>query len=227
MKKYRVTLTPDEREQLTGLIATGKAAAQKLTHARILLKADQADGGPAWIDDQVADALDVSVATVERVRQRFVEDGLEAALGRKKQDKPSRVRTLDGAGEARLIALACSPAPEGRVAWTLKMLANKLVELEVVDSICPETVRQTLKKTRSSRGGGSSGASRPRRTRRSCARWRTCWRCTTGPTTRNAPWSAWTRRASNWSGRRSNPSRRSRARPSGSTTSTSAAVRTP
>lgn len=152
MKKYRVTLTPDEREQLTGLIAAGKAAAQKLTHARILLKTDQADGGPAWIDDQVADALDVSVAPVERVRQRFVENGLEAALCRKTQDKPSRVRTLDGAGEARLIALACSPAPAGRAAWTLKMLADKLIELEVVDSICPGTVRQTLKKMSSSRG---------------------------------------------------------------------------
>ena len=152
LKKYLVTLTPDERDGLTGLLAAGKAAAQKLTHARILLKADQADGGPAWIDDQIADALEVSVATVERVRERFVEDGLDAALSRKKPAKPSRMRVLDGAGEARLIALACSPAPGGRAVWTLKMLADKLVELEVVGSICPETVRQTLKKTRSSRG---------------------------------------------------------------------------
>jgi transposase len=152
MKKYRVTLTAEERESLAGLIATGKAAAKKLTHARILLKADQAEGGPGWIDEQIAEALDVSVATIERVRQRFVEDGLEPALVRKKQDKPSRERKLDGAGEARLIALACSKAPRGRVAWTLEMLADKLVELKVVDSICPETVRQTLQKTRSSRG---------------------------------------------------------------------------
>lgn len=152
MKKYRVTLTSDEREQLTGLIAAGKAAAQKLTHARILLKADQAEGGPGWIDEQIAEALEVSVATVERVRQRFVEEGLEPALVRKKPDTPSRERKLDGAGEARLIALACSKAPRGRVAWTLEMLADKLVELKVVDSICPETVRQTLKKTTSSRG---------------------------------------------------------------------------
>jgi transposase len=152
MKKYRVTLTAEERESLVALIAVGKAAAKKLTHARILLKADQAEGGPGWIDQRIAEALEVSVATIERVRQRFVEEGLESALGRKKQDKPSRERKLDGAGEARLIALACSKAPKGRVAWTLQMLADELVELKVVDSICPETVRQTLQKTRSSRG---------------------------------------------------------------------------
>jgi transposase len=152
MKKYRVTLTAEERESLAALIATGKAAAKKLTHARILLKADQAEGGPGWIDDRIAEAMEVSVATIERVRQRFVEQGLELALVRKKQDQPSRQRKLDGAGEARLIALACSKAPRGRVAWTLQMLADKLVELKVVDSICPETVRQTLQKTNSSRG---------------------------------------------------------------------------
>ena len=152
MKKYRVTLTADEREELTALIASGKAAAKKLTHARILLKADQAEGSPGWIDQLIAEALEVSVVTVERVRQRFVEQGLEPALVRKKQDKPSRQRKLDGAGEARLIALACSKVPTGRVSWTLEMLADKLVELKVVDSICPETVRQTLQKTRSSRG---------------------------------------------------------------------------
>ena len=152
MKKYRVTLTAGEQETLSGLIASGQAAAKKLTHARILLKADQADGGPGWTDQRIAEALEVSVATVERVRQRFVEDGLEAALVRKKQDRPSRQRKLDGAAEARLIALACSKAPAGRVAWTLRMLADKLVELEVVDSVCPETVRQALQKTNSSRG---------------------------------------------------------------------------
>ncbi len=152
LKKYRVTLTAEERESLGTLVATGKAAAKKLIHARILLKADQADSGPAWTDQQIAEALDVSVATIERVRQRFVEQGLEPALVRKKPDKPSRERKLDGAGEARLIALACSKVPTGRVAWTLEMLADKLVELKVVDSICPETVRQALQKTRSSRG---------------------------------------------------------------------------
>src|SRR3954465_13248586 len=151
MKKYSVTLTRAEREDLAALIPAGTAAAQKLAHARILLKADQAEGGPGWIDEQIAEALEVSVATIERVRQRFVEQGLEPALVRKEQDKPSRERKLDGAGEARLIALACSKVPKGRVAWTLEMLADKLVELKVVDSICPETVRQVLQKTRSSR----------------------------------------------------------------------------
>jgi transposase len=152
MKKYRVTLTIEERDALICLVTMGKAAAQKLSRARILLKADQAEGGPGWNDEQIAEAVEVSVATIERVRQRFVEEGLEPALGRKKQDRPSRERKLDGAGEARLIALACSKAPRGRVAWTLEMLADKLVELKVVDTICPETVRLALKKTSSSRG---------------------------------------------------------------------------
>src|SRR5947207_7640768 len=114
MKKYKVTLTAEERQQLSELIAAGKAAARKLAHARILLKADAADGGPAWADALFAEAVEVSVATVERVRQRFVEHGLEAALGRKQPDRPSRPRTLDGRAEARLIALACSAPPEGR-----------------------------------------------------------------------------------------------------------------
>ena len=150
MKKYKVTLTAEERQQLADLTASGKAAAKKLTHARILLKADAADGGPAWTDDRIAEALDVSVATVERVRQRFVEQGLEAALVRKKQDHPSRPPLLDGAAEARLIALACSAPPQGRKAWTLSLLAGKLVELEVVEAISYETVRQVLKKMNSS-----------------------------------------------------------------------------
>ncbi len=152
MKKYKVTLTVAERQQLSDLIAAGKAAAQKLAHARILLKADAADGGPAWPDTRIAEAVEVSVVTVERVRQRFVEQGLEAALGRKQRDRPSRPRKLDGRAEARLIALACSAPPGGRQEWTMQLLADKLVELEVVDAVCDETVRRTLKKTRSSRG---------------------------------------------------------------------------
>ena len=152
MKKYRVTLTAEERQQLSDLIAAGKAAAQKLAHARILLKADAAPGGPAWPDARIAEAVEVDVTTIERVRQRFVEQGLEAALVRKKQDRPSRQRKLDGHGEARLVALACSDPPLGRACWTLRLLADKLVELEVVDTISTETVRQVLKKTSSSRG---------------------------------------------------------------------------
>jgi hypothetical protein len=152
VKKYKVTLTPDERDSLQALVSAGKAAARKLAHARIWLKADQAEGGPAWADERIAEAVDVSRATIERVRQRFVEYGLEAALVRKKQDRPSRARALDGRGEARLVALACSEPPAGRAAWTLQLLADALVELRVVEAISGETVRQALKKTRSSRG---------------------------------------------------------------------------
>jgi transposase len=152
MKKYKVTLTAEERQQLHELIAAGKAAAQKLTHARILLKADAAPGGPAWTDERIAEAVEVSIATVERVRQRFVELGLEAALARKMRDRPGRERTLDGRAEARLIAVACSAPPAGRKGWTMRLLADKLVELEVVDTISDETVRRVLKKTRSSPG---------------------------------------------------------------------------
>ena len=152
MKKYTVTLTHQERQQLHEFISAGKGAAKKLAHARILLKADSADGGPAWTDERIAEALEVSVATVERVRQRFVEQGLEAALVRKRQAKPSRERTLDGRAEARLIALACSAPPKGRKRWTLKLLADALVELEVVEAVSDETVRRALQKTRSSRG---------------------------------------------------------------------------
>src|SRR6516162_55644 len=152
MKKYKVTLTAEERQQLHDLVNTGKAAAKKLAHARILLKADAAPGGPAWLDPRIADALEVSVATVERVRQRFVEQGLDAALSRKPRERPARQPKLDGRGEARLIALACSAPPQGRKEWTMKLLADRLVELEVVDTICDETVRRVLKKTNSSRG---------------------------------------------------------------------------
>jgi transposase len=162
MKKYKVTLTACEREQLQELIAVGKAQAKKLTHARILLKADAAAGSPAWPDQRIAEAVEVSQRTVERVRQRFVEQGLESALVRKKQGRPSRERKLDGAAEAHLIALACSRPPEGRGCWTMQLLADQLVELKVVPSVSDETVRRTLQKTRSSRGRGSSGASRLR-----------------------------------------------------------------
>ena len=147
MKRYIVTLTADERQALHDLIAAGKAASQKLAHARILLKADAAEGGPAWPDHRIAEAIEVSVATIERVRQRFVEQGLEAALVRKPQARPSRLPTLDGRAEARLIALACSAPPDGRATWTMQMLADKLVELQVVPTVSDETVRRALKKT--------------------------------------------------------------------------------
>jgi transposase len=152
MKKYKVTLTAEERRHLAALIAAGKAAARKLAHARILLHADAAPGGPAWTDQRIAAAVAVGHATVERVRQRFVEQGLEAALGRKPQGRPSRQRTLDGRAEARLIALACSAPPEGRNEWTMQLLADRLVALAVVGTVSDETIRRALKKTRSSHG---------------------------------------------------------------------------
>jgi transposase len=147
LKKYIVTLTADERQSLLDLIAAGKAAAKKLAHARILLKADAAEGGPAWPDRRIAEALEVSDATIERVRQRFVEQGLEAALARRAQERPSRQLTLDGRAEARLIALACSTPPDGRAVWTMQMLADELIGLEVVPTVSDETVRRSLKKT--------------------------------------------------------------------------------
>jgi transposase len=147
MKRYKVTLDAEERQRLHDLIAAGRAAARKLTHARILLKADAAEGGPAWQDRRIADALEVSTDTVERVRRRFVELGLDAALDRKQRERPPREIKLDGRAEARLIALACSTPPDGRAAWTMRLLADKLVELQVVDSISDETVRLSLKKT--------------------------------------------------------------------------------
>ncbi len=149
--KFRVTLTEDERQRLSALISTGKAAAAKLLHARILLKADQTAEGPAWSDEQITQALDSSLSTVRRVRQSFVEEGLEAALNRK-QPTGRQFRKLDGAQEARLIAIACSAPPEGRVRWTLNLLASKLVELSIVGSISSECVRTTLKKTSLSLG---------------------------------------------------------------------------
>lgn len=145
-KKYLVTLTDEERQQLRTLISCGRASASKLSHARILLKADSREGGSAWSDAAISQALEVGTATVERVRKQFVEEGLEAALTRR---RPRRVypRKLDGSGEAHLIALACSTPPEGRARWTLRLLADRMVALEYVDEISHETVRQVLKKT--------------------------------------------------------------------------------
>ena len=151
MKKYRVTLDADEREQLRGLLARGKADVRKLKHAQILLKADEAEGGPGWGDERIAEALEVGTATVERVRRRFVEEGLAAARGPYRGGKRIYTRKLDGAQEAHLIALACSPPPEERGRWTLRLLAGRMVELGYVDTLSYETVRQALKKTRSGR----------------------------------------------------------------------------
>ena len=151
VKKYRVGLSEEERQELKALVSKGRAAAYKQTHARILLLSDESQAGEPMMDREIARVLKVGTATVERVRRRCVEEGVEAAVGRKRQLN-RRPRKLDGHGEAHLIAMAVSQPPEGRVNWTLRMLAGGLVEREIVDSISPETVRRTLKKTGSSPG---------------------------------------------------------------------------
>jgi transposase len=151
MKKYRVTLTAAERDELEQLLARGKADVRRLKHAQVLLKVDQAEGGPAWTDERIVAALDVGIATVQRLRQRFVEEGLQAALSPYRVGKRLYQRKLDGEQEAKLIALACSTPPDERGRWTLRLLAGRMVELQHVDTLSHETVRQTLKKMRSSR----------------------------------------------------------------------------
>jgi hypothetical protein len=149
--KYAVYLSEEERAQLRTLLGRGEAPARRLTHARILLKANQGEGGSGWTDAAIAGALEVHPDTVARVRRAYVNGGLEEALARK---TPDRVypRTIDGTAEAHLVALACSQPPAGRERWTLRLLADELVRLEVVEAVSHETVRRTLQQTRSSRG---------------------------------------------------------------------------
>ncbi len=158
-KKYVVELTKEERARLRGLVSAGVAPARMLNRARVLLKADageHAGGGPAPADREIARMLETSAATVGRVRERFCRQGLDAALERSMPDRVYE-RSLDGRAEARLIALACSEAPDGRARWSMRMLAGKAVELGIVEGVSHETVRKTLKKTSSgltsSRGG--------------------------------------------------------------------------
>ena len=151
-KLYRVDLTQSEREQLLDIARKGKTSARKVKRSLILCKADE-----GLTDQQVSQALLVGASTVSRVRRRFVEEGLESAL--KERPRPGQRRKLDGKQEAHLVAVACTPAPKGRARWTLRLLADQVVELEFADSISPETVRQMLKKTNSNRGKRKSGAS--------------------------------------------------------------------
>ena len=150
-KQHVVRLSPTERAEVRALVTAGRAPALTQTHARILLKCDAGAGGPRWSDAHVAAAVEVSARTVARVRARFAAGGLAAALGRKRPNRVYR-RKLDAAQEARLVAVACTVPPAGQARWSLRLLAQRLVELEVVDGISPETVRATLKKTPSSRG---------------------------------------------------------------------------
>jgi hypothetical protein len=144
--KYAVHLTEAERAHLRTLIGAGAAPARRLARARILLKANQGEGGPSWSDAAIAGALDVHPTTVARIRRQFVEQGLRAALERKRPDRVY-TRALDGAAEAHLVALACSEPPPGRGRWTLRLLADELVRLEVVEAVSHETVRRTLQQT--------------------------------------------------------------------------------
>jgi transposase len=153
-KRYIVRLSDEERKQLMELLSKKVLAAKKRMRAQVLLKADGGPGGPAWIDSRIAEAFGVSVVTIEKVRKSYVLEGFEAAIERKKQCRPSRQPVLDGAKEARLVTLCCGTVPAGHGRWTLRLLADKLVELKVVDRICHETVRQALKKTNCSLGVG-------------------------------------------------------------------------
>ncbi len=150
-KKYPIILKKEQRAALTKLVATGTAPARTLTHARILLKADQGEDGPAWTDAAIAQALEISDLTVARVRQRFALHGLEAALHRKVQAR-RQPRKLAGAQEAHLIALVCGPTPDGQQRWSLRLLAQKMVDLGHVEELSHETVRQVLKRGNSSLG---------------------------------------------------------------------------
>ena len=160
--RYRVTLTKEERKELETMARRGKTHARRFIHARALLLCDAGADGPAWNVSDVATALGVTSRTIEHLKKRFVEDGLEAALERKPREKPPREIIFDGAFEARLIALACSDAPEGHRRWTVRLLADKAVELSFAESVSHMTVQRVLKKTNLSLTSASTGKSLPK-----------------------------------------------------------------
>jgi len=157
VKKYVVRLSGEERAQLEAMVRAGKSSARLLTRARILLKADVSEAGDGWSDSAIAAALDTSVNNVSRIRQQLVEEGFEATLTRKYNPNSARPRIFDGAAEAKLIALACSPAPEGFARWTLRLLEEKVVELSIVDKASDNTIGRTLKKTSLNRTASGNG----------------------------------------------------------------------
>ena len=148
-KKYVVELSSEEREHLEALISKGKSSAKAILKARILLKSDQGPLGPNWTDDRIVEALDTNLSMVTRVRRQLVEEGLTAVLARKKRAQPPITPIFDGEAQARLIALACSEPPEGHARWSIRLLADKVVELEIVEAAHFNTVGRALKKTRS------------------------------------------------------------------------------
>ena len=160
--RYRVTLTEQERSELETLTRRGKTHARRFVHARALLLCDAGPHGPAWSVADVAEALGVTSRTIEHLKKRFVEDGLDAALERKSREKPPREVIFDGAFEARLIALACSDTPEGHRRWTVRLLADKAVELKFASSVSHMTVQRVLKKTNLSLTSASTGKSPPK-----------------------------------------------------------------
>ena len=165
--RYRVTLTAQERLELEALTKTAKTNAKQFLYARALLLCDAGPQGPSWTVADTAEAMGVTPRTIEHLKKRFVEEGLAASLERRKPEKPPREVTFDGAFEARLIALACSEAPHGRRRWTVRLLAEKAVELNLAKSVSHMTVQRILKKTNLSLTSGSTGKSRRRRARRS------------------------------------------------------------
>jgi hypothetical protein len=166
-KRYIVKLTKDERGQLNELVRKGKSPAKRQLKARILLKADESRGGPGWNDTQIAEAFGTYPIMAYRVRQQFVEEGLEAVLSRKKRTVPPTPPIFDGEKEARLITLACSEPPPGQAGWSLRLLANGVVELGIVDHASHSTVGRVLKKTRSSLISSNNGSSRRKQAARS------------------------------------------------------------
>lgn len=157
VKKYVVRLSADEREKLSALINSGKRSAQLLTKARILLKADMSEAGDGWSDSRIAEALDTSVTNIERTRRQLVEEGFESVLTRKYNPNSAPARIFDGAAEAKLIALTCGPAPAGCAKWTLRLLEEKVVELNIVEKASDNTIGRTLKKTFLNRISSSNG----------------------------------------------------------------------
>jgi transposase len=194
--KFVVRLSDAERGQLENLVARGRVAKATRQRAQVLLRADQKPKGPGAVDEAIVELVGVSLSTVHRVRQQFVEDGLEASLYRKPAAN-RQYRKLDGVQEAHLVALACSSPPAGRVSWTMQLLADKLVELEIVESIGREAVRTTLKKMFCSPGAKSNGFCRPSKTPILSARWKTCLKSTNGPTMRSGQSCVLTSKAGN------------------------------
>ena len=160
--RYRITLTEHERQDLEAMTRDGKTGAKKFIHARALLLCDAGSDGPAWTVAEVAEALGVTSRTIEHLKKRFVEDGLEAALERRPRAKPPRAILFDGAFEARLIALACSTAPPGYQRWTVRLLADKAVELNMTSSVSHMTVQRVLKKTNFNLTSANTGKSLPK-----------------------------------------------------------------